>query len=272
MTLGQATGGRPAPVAARPPAPRSLGLGLGLGANQRRNFLQAAQQGQGAQFAGQHLAGRLQGLGQPQQQRIQNFIGSGGQLQGRAYARAGRPLQQPASMPAPPPPQSQMPMPPPPQGNPSMGMVGGNMNQPPQNPYGVNPGMQSVINSRMQQGVNAGGYGFQPNYGRPGVSYEQGPILAQNMQSGGYGYGGPNGSYLTGYGFGGGTMGGAMGNFGSIAGGWGGAGSGGGGFNPGDPLANYNWGSAQPTGYGSGGGGSQTALQRQAGQNLYGTM
>ena len=91
-TLGQATGGRPGRVlppsqAGRAPRAGPLGLGLGLGPRQRGAFQQAAQQGQGQQW----LAGRP-GLQQRvnaqnpagwRAQNLQNFLGSGGQIQHR---------------------------------------------------------------------------------------------------------------------------------------------------------------------------------------------
>jgi hypothetical protein len=157
MTLGQG--------AARTPAPKSLNLGLGLGANQRRNFLQAAQQGQGAQFLGTHpaIANRVQTRMQPgsaQEARMQRMIGTG-QLQqrpGQASQPPG-PVPQPATA-APPPPQQ------PPQAQMPPGLQ--NLN--------VNPGMQSVIGDRFanmtpeqQQSLNliSGGGGQGPQRAAP---------------------------------------------------------------------------------------------------------
>src|SRR5215831_11922352 len=141
--LPQPPRGQPPPGAGRPP--RSLGLGLGLGARQRAGFMGAAQGGRSGQWLAAHpgvqqRVNRMQPGGM-RETRMQNFMGTG---------------------------QSQKPPRPPVAG----GYAGGNMfgrrqgaqrpqylpmqpQLPPQHPLmqSVNPGMQSVINNRLGQGL-----------------------------------------------------------------------------------------------------------------------
>jgi hypothetical protein len=63
-------------------APQTLGLGLGLNPGQRQGWMNAAQQGQGAQWLGEHqnVGRRVQNRVQPgsaQETRLQNFVATG---------------------------------------------------------------------------------------------------------------------------------------------------------------------------------------------------
>jgi hypothetical protein len=174
-----------------PPAPRpapikqGLGLGLGLGPKQRAAFSAAAKQGQGSQWLANRpgIQGRIQGVNPTsgQANRIQQFMGSG---------------------------QSQRPnMPRPPVGQPQRGSGAGLQRPRGQTQPlgasvpgygGVNPGMQSVIDSRTggmqvpapdqgwsgdnasQLGAQAGGYAIG--------SGEQGPSFGPGGPYGGGGF------------------------------------------------------------------------------------
>jgi hypothetical protein len=57
-----------------------LGLGLGLNPAQRRRFTEAAQAGQGAQYAGEHLGKRIEARVRPgseRERRLQEFVATG---------------------------------------------------------------------------------------------------------------------------------------------------------------------------------------------------
>lgn len=161
MTLGQATGGRPGKVAAKP-APRptapSLGLGLGLGPKQRAAFQSATAGGNAGGWLGAHpnVAHNFASPTSPHGAARGNFLMSGGQSQ-RPGPRGGVNSD---VMPQPPPAAPQAPAAVQPQQSPqqSMGMVGGNMygqRQPsPWSQMGVNPGMQSVLQNRLGGGQN----------------------------------------------------------------------------------------------------------------------
>jgi len=368
QTLGQATGGKPPRVAAPPrpaapraPAPRAaappknptapritnrpppgapkgpgLGLGLGLNRKQQQNFQAAVQSGTGGSYLGMHpgIQKRMSGIGSQsgQQTRIQNFMGTG---QSQRQPRTPQP--------------------------PTRGQAGGNMlgkfQRPPAMPLGalphpaiqqmgVNSGMQSVLQDKMNQAgaqMPPGGYapmqrpqpgGYQPMgspYGGGGMNtqaaqmggmrpqpYQSGLMGQMGGQMGGYSgdnagqqanlaqqaggmgnfqnylqgmrqqeqqypgstmmAGGNMGSYLTGFGQGGGGMGGYGGQMpgmtrgpmttgmGGMQGGYGMAGGSMGGFGAGPQQFQRSYG--QPPMQNMYGGGGGSAYQQNY-QNAY---
>jgi hypothetical protein len=206
-TLAQATGGKPGRVTPAAPVKRSLGLGLGLNAQQRGNFQQAVQGGQGGQWLGQH-PGIQQRIGQinpnsaqggMRQTRIQNFMGTGqsqrppqpptAQPQPRGAQQLGpqpqAPLQMPQQQPQYPQPQQSMDYRmPPPQQQPMQGWSGDNAQMQPQmGGYGGPSQFSSGGGGNWSTGA-----GGQPTYNgpNPGGAVNMGGGMAYGAQSGGY--------------------------------------------------------------------------------------
>jgi hypothetical protein len=214
-------GPRPAPIK------QGLGLGLGLGPKQRAGFSAAAKQGQGSQWLANRpgIQGRIQGINPTsgQANRLQQFMGSGQSQRanmprppvGQPQRGSGAWLQRPRG-----------------QTQPLGASVPG---------YGgVNPGMQSVLDSRLGQA----GVPPQPDWSRiaqypaqQGWSGDNASMQGQlGAQTGGYAIGsgeqgpsfGPGGPYGGGgqpqpmSGYGGNAYGAQMGGqFGSFGGGGG---------------------------------------------------